>query len=489
MNLASILNNVNTIQVTGNAEKHDIELITSNSGNVVNNSLFVAVKGLKADGHLFIQDAVNKGAKAVVLQDDSSLPDEYFINFDVVKILVADSRKAFAEISNEFYGNPSKKLKLIGVTGSKGKTTTTYFIKNIIDNAGFKSGLIGTNNNLIGNKIYPTKLTTPESNIINDLMSKMVIEECKYCVMEVSSHSLDLKRVHGLDFDIAVFTNITSDHLDYHLNFENYLKAKKIFFDELKNSAFAVINKDDKNWNEITKDTNAVKAGYSLIDEAEIKIKNIKYDLNGTSFEIIYENKTYVIQTELIGIFNAYNAAAAFGACVKLGIDTASIIKGIKITSQVPGRFEVVGNGDKKVIVDYAHTADSLEKALQAVRHIVKNERPVYTVFGCGGDRDKTKRPIMGKIANELSDKIIVTSDNPRTEDPEIIIQDILKGVKGVKHIVEPDRETAIKRAVMNSEENAVILIAGKGHEDYQEINGVRNHFSDKEIAVKYLNQ
>jgi UDP-N-acetylmuramoyl-L-alanyl-D-glutamate--2,6-diaminopimelate ligase len=487
MNLAEILNNVATIQVSGNAETKEIELITSNSINVQNNTLFTAIKGFKADGHKFIQDAISKGAQAVVLENDSELPDEFFTNLNVVKILVADSRKALAEISNSFFGDPSKKIKLIGVTGTKGKTTTTYYIKNVLDSAGFKSGLIGTNKNIVGDKIYPTKLTTPESNTINELMNEMVRDDCKYCVMEVSSHSLDLKRVYGLDFDSAVFTNITSDHLDYHVNFKNYLSAKKILFDELKSDAEAIVNKDDKSWRELIKDSKADIAGYAFENDAELRIKNVEYDLSGTSFEIEYDDKNYSVSTKLIGIFNAYNATAAFAACVKLGIDTEKIIEGIKNTPQVPGRFEVFGAGDKKVIVDYSHTADSLEKALQAVHHIVKKERPIYTVFGCGGDRDKTKRPVMGKIADELSDKIVITSDNPRTENPLLIIEDILKGVSGNKHIVQPDREEAIKIAIQESEDNAVILIAGKGHEDYQEINGVRSHFSDKETAEKYL--
>ena len=489
MNLSILLNNVAVIQVTGNAELKEIQLITSNSAAVKENSLFIALKGIKTDGHQYIQEAINKGAQAIVLDNNSTLPDEYFTNLNVVKILVTDSRIALAEISNTFFGNPSKKLKLIGITGTKGKTTTSYFIRNILETAGKKSGLIGTNQNIVNKKIYSTKLTTPESNVINSLLNEMVNEECEYCVMEVSSHSLDLKRVYGLDFDAAVFTNITSDHLDYHSNFENYLSAKKILFDELKSDSVAVINKDDKSWSKLISNSSASILGFALTNDAEIKIKNIHYDLSGTSFEILFENKNYSIETKLIGLFNAYNATAAFGACVKLGVNPQSIIEGIKNTPQVPGRFEVIGSGDKKVIIDYAHTADSLEKALQAVHHIVKDERPIYTVFGCGGDRDKTKRPIMGSIADKLSDKLIITSDNPRTENPAAIINDILVGVKGNNYIVLEDREDAIKKAVLDSEDNAVILIAGKGHEDYQEINGIRNKFSDKEVAEKYLYQ
>ncbi len=487
MKLVELLDNVNAIQVTGNPEAKEIENITIDSRNVRDNSIFVAISGYKTDGHNYIQEAIRKGAKAIVLENDSALQDEVFTTEQVVKILVPNSRKSLAEISNQFYGEPSKKIKLIGITGTKGKTTTSYYIKNIFDKSRIKSGLIGTNKNLIGQKEIKAELTTPQSNKINELLTEMLVENCTHCVMEISSHALDLHRVDFLDFDVAVYTNITSDHLDYHKTFENYLKAKKIFFDMLKPEAKILYNLDDPNWNELIKDSKAELYSYGLNENSTFCIKNIDYDLNGTRFEIKFQNKVYPIKIGLVGSFNALNAAAAFSAVVTSGIEPFEAVSGIESTPQVPGRFEVIGKGSKKVIIDYSHTADSLRQALTAIKHIVHNDNPIHTVFGCGGDRDKTKRPLMGHIADEMSDKIYVTSDNPRTEDPYKIINDIKKGIKRKAYKVIENREEAIKTAIENSEENAVILIAGKGHETYQEIDGVRSHFSDKEIAEKYL--
>jgi UDP-N-acetylmuramoyl-L-alanyl-D-glutamate--2,6-diaminopimelate ligase len=290
-----------------------------------------------------------------------------------------------------------------------------------------------------------------------------------------------------LDFSAAIFSNITSDHLDFHLTFDEYLKAKKLLFDGLSSNSFAIINADDAAAHEIVKDCKAKIVTYGMTDNSDYKIGNIKYDLNGTNFTITSNGVEYNISTSLIGTFNAYNATSAFATAHSLGLRANKIIDGIKSSPQVPGRFEVIGNGNRKVIVDYSHTADSLEKALQAVREIVKDINQVVTVFGCGGDRDKTKRPIMGKVASDLSDKVFVTSDNPRTENPFEIIEDIKKGISKNNYAVEENREEAIKKAIQSSDDNAVILIAGKGHENYQEINGIRNHFSDQEIALKYL--
>ncbi|MEO8233170.1 MAG: UDP-N-acetylmuramoyl-L-alanyl-D-glutamate--2,6-diaminopimelate ligase, partial [Ignavibacteriota bacterium] len=383
--------------------------------------------------------------------------------------------------------DPTSKLKLIGITGTNGKTTTTFILKNILQSAGFKTGLVGTISNYIGDVKVDSKLTTPESNDLNSMFYDMIQAGCSHAIMEVSSHSLILNRVYGLDFSAAIFSNITSDHLDFHRSFEEYLKAKKILFDGLSSNSFAIFNSDDANSQEIVKDCRGKIVTYGVSDNSDYQIKNINYDLNGTDF-IINQNKVdYKIHTTLIGTFNAYNAASAFAAAHSLGIDANKITEGIKSAPQVPGRFEVMGTGKKKVIVDYSHTADSLEKALLAVREIVKNKNQIVTVFGCGGDRDKTKRPIMGKIASELSDKVIVTSDNPRTENPFEIIEDIKFSIDKNNYEVEENREEAIVKAIRTSNDDAVILIAGKGHENYQEINGIRNHFSDKEIALKYL--
>lgn len=487
MELTQLINSVSSIQITGNIQRKDVADIVYDSRKVQKNSVFVAVKGFNNDGHRFLQEAIAKGAIAVVVEDNEALPDDLITHSQIAKILVKDSRKALAELSKGFYKNPTSTLKLIGITGTNGKTTSAFILKNIFQSNGYKSGLIGTIANYIGTEKVDAKLTTPESNDLNKMFYEMIQSGCEYAVMEVSSHSLILNRVYGLDFKTAIFSNITSDHLDFHKSFDDYLKAKKILFDNLNNSSFAIINKDDKNSEQIVKDSKAEVFTYGISDGADYKIKNIIYDLTGTDFTITYKKTDYKIHTSLIGVFNAYNAASAFAAAHCLGFSTEKIVKGIESTPQVPGRFEVLGKGMKKIIVDYSHTADSLEKALQAIREIVKDKKQVVTVFGCGGDRDKTKRAVMGKIASELSDKVFVTSDNPRTENPLSIIDDIKKGISKNNFELEENREEAIKKAIQSSNDSAVVLIAGKGHENYQEINGVRNHFSDQEVALKYL--
>jgi UDP-N-acetylmuramoyl-L-alanyl-D-glutamate--2,6-diaminopimelate ligase len=487
MELTQLLNSLHVIQVTGEVQRKDVADIIYDSRKVPKNSVFVAIKGYKNDGHKFLQDAINKGAVAVVVEDDNSIPDDLITHTRIAKILVKDGRIALAELSKGFYKDPSSKLKLVGITGTNGKTTSTFILKNILQSGGHKTGLVGTIANYVGDVKVDSKLTTPESNDLNRFFYDMIETGCSHAIMEVSSHSLFLKRVYGLDFAVAIFSNITSDHLDFHQTFNEYLNAKKILFDGLGSNSFAIINSDDSNSNKMIKDCKAKIVTYGIADNSDYQIKNINYDLNGTDFTITNKNVDYKIHTALIGTFNAYNAASAFAAANYLGVDTNKIVDGIKSSPQVPGRFEVIGEGKKKVIVDYSHTADSLEKALQAVREIVKDKNQVFTVFGCGGDRDKTKRPVMGKVASDLSDKVFVTSDNPRTENPYEIIKDIIKGISKNNYEVEENREEAIKNAIQRSDDNAVILIAGKGHENYQEINGVRNHFSDQEIALKYL--
>lgn len=487
MELTQLLNSVHAIQVTGEVQRRDVADIVYDSRKVQKNSVFVAIKGYKTDGHKFLQDAINKGAVAVVVENDNSIPDYLITHSQIAKILVKDCRKALAELSKGFYKDPSGKLKLIGITGTNGKTTSSFILKNILLNAGYKTGLVGTIANYVGDVRVDSKLTTPESNDLNRFFYEMIESGCSHAVMEVSSHSLVLNRVYGLEFSAAIFSNITSDHLDFHNTFEEYLKSKKILFDGLSADSVAVVNSDDTNSKEIVKDSKAKIVTYGISSNSDYIIKDIHYDLNGTDFTITHNAVDYTIHTSLIGTFNAYNATSAFATAHSLGIESARIVDGIKTSPQVSGRFEVLGKGKKKVIVDYSHTADSLEKALQAVREIVKDKNQVVTVFGCGGDRDKTKRPVMGKIASELSDNIIITSDNPRTENPYEIIKDILKGIAKDNYEIEEGREIAIANAIRNSNENVVILIAGKGHENYQEINGVRNHFSDQEVALKYL--
>lgn len=489
MKLSQLLNNVKTIHVTGNAELIDIKDITIDSRTVKKDSLFVAIKGFKIDGHRFILDAINKGAAAIILEDNYAVPDQVFDKSGLVKILVKSSRKALSEISNEYYNHPSEKLKVIGITGTKGKTTTAFYLKSILEEMGDKCGLIGTIANYAGNKELKSRLTTPEANEINSMMQDMLSVNSKYCVMEVSSHSLSLDRVANIDYGSAIFTNIASDHLDFHKTFENYLAAKKILFDQLKPNATAIYNIDDSNSPTVISSTKAKTFSFGTNLNAYYKLKNIQYDFSGTKFDLFYKERKYSVETKLIGLFNAFNAVAALAAATSLGIDIEQAVEGIKNTPQVPGRFELIQMENKKVIIDYAHNASSLKEVLMSLQHVNKEGRTIHTVFGCGGDRDRTKRPIMGKIADELSDVIYVTSDNPRTEDPNKIIDDVIKGISRKDYHRIENREEAIKTAIEKSEDNAVILIAGKGHENYQEIKGVRSYFSDKEIAMKYLSE
>lgn len=489
MKLSELLNRVKAIQVIGNAELKEIDIITIDSRTAGKNSIFFAIEGFKADGHKFIHEVINQGAAAVVLQNSDSAPDQMFLHSGCVKVVVEDSRKSLSEFSNIFYGEPSKKLKLIGITGTKGKTTTAFYVKNIFQQAGFKTGLIGTIANYIGENEVKTSLTTPQANEINSLLAQMLNEGCTHCVMEVSSHSLRLNRVDHLNFGIGIFTNITSDHMDYHKTFDHYLESKKILFDMIPSNGKIIYNADDESSKAMIKNSSAQKFSYGTVKNSEFRIQDVEFSLDGTTFDLVYNGNNYHLTTNLVGHFNAFNASSAFAAAVVSGIDPQVAVKGISNAPQVPGRFEIVSKKDKKVIVDYSHTSDSLKQALTAVHHIVKNERPIYTVFGCGGDRDKTKRPVMGEIASSMSDRVYVTSDNPRTEDPYKIIDEVLKGIKRNNYRVIENREEAIRSAIFESEDNAVILLAGKGHENYQEINGVRKHFSDKETAEKFLEE
>ncbi len=486
MELTELINNLNVIQVAGDVQRKEISKLVYDSRLVSANSIFVAIKGYKTDGHNFIIDAINNGAEAIVLENDGIVPDEFFIHRNVTKILVKDSRIALAELSKGFYKNPSSKIQLIGITGTNGKTTTSWLIKYILDYSGLKAGLLGTIANYIGDFKLESNLTTPESSDLNYLLNQMVNNDCKFAAMEVSSHSLYLNRTYGLDFKFAVFTNLTIDHLDFHKTFENYLNAKKILFDRLGENAIAVINIDDENANQIIKDCKAHIITFGQNHSADYVISDINFDLNGTNFLLKYKDQTFQIQLPLIGEFNAYNASAAFIVSHRIGLSFEQILGGLKNSRQVPGRFEVIGSENKKVIVDYSHTPDSLEKAILSLRKLSKQNK-IITVFGCGGDRDKTKRPLMGKIATELSDKVFITSDNPRTEDAMSIINDIVKGISKQNYSIIENREEAIKTAIQSADDFSAILIAGKGHENYQDINGIKHPFSDSEVARKYL--
>lgn len=487
MRLHQLISSLRTIQVTGKVANTEITSIEFNSENVIKNSVFVAIKGFRHDGHNFILDAIDKGAIAIILENNEIIPDVIFDHSGVAKILVSDSRESLAVISDLFFDQPSGKMDLVGITGTNGKTTTAFFLKNILDEAGNKTGLIGTISNYIGDKKLDSKLTTPESVDLNRMLSEMYLAGCSNVVMEVSSHSLVLRRVHSVKFKTGIFTNITPEHLDFHFTFENYLNAKKILFDSLPQDSFALYNTDDIHSPDIIKDCKAKKSGFGTSPGSDFRMQNIVYDLDGTSVDVIYNKTMFKLSTRLVGEFNAYNACAAFAAAVLLGIDADVAIKGIENTPQVPGRFEIFGNGKRKIIIDYSHTPDSLEKALLVIKKLSGERKKIITVLGCGGNRDTLKRPLMGKIAANLSDEVIITSDNPRDEEPFSIIEQIKAGIDKNNYRIIENREEAIHNAIENGGSDYVLLIAGKGHEDYQEIKGIRAHFSDKEVARKYF--
>jgi UDP-N-acetylmuramoyl-L-alanyl-D-glutamate--2,6-diaminopimelate ligase len=483
MELTKLINSVHAIQVSGEVERKDINGIFYDSRKVKSGSLFVALSGYRTDGHRFVMDAMNNGASAVILDNDSVVPDDFFIHRNVTKILVKDARIALAEVSKAFHKNAADSLKLVGITGTKGKTTTAWLVKHIFESAGMKSGLLGTIANYIGQRKLSASLTTPESCELHELFAEMIHEGCSHAVMEVSSHALALHRVHGLHFAEAIYTNLSLDHLDFHETFENYLDAKKILFTSLSGDAVAIINIDDERSDAIIAASNVKKLTYGQSRQADLRIADITLGLDKTIFVLHFAGKEYRVESKMFGVFNTYNIAAAFAAAYCNGIAPEEIIKAIATAPQVPGRFEVISSGKKQVIIDYAHTPDSLQKTLENIRIIVKHDRPVVTVFGCGGNRDTTKRPIMGAIATELSDSVFVTSDNPRREDPDAIIEDIVKGITKENFVVVADREEAIRKAIKNTPDDAVILVAGKGHEDYQIIGDTKYPFSDATIA------
>lgn len=451
-------------------------------------NLFVAIKGFQSDGHQYIKAAIEKGAIAVIVED------EEYCSLDYPWILVEDARVALAEISAAFYHNPSEKLKLVGVTGTNGKTTTTNLIAQILESQGHKVGVIGTLGARIGDEFIAGSRTTPEALELQQLFAQMLEKGAEYAVMEVSSHALDLHRVDKCAFDIAVFTNLTQDHLDYHHSMEEYCKAKtKLFMmmDKSKQKGIAktaVINIDDEWAKHFLVSSGGAVATYGIEKEAVWKAENIAVKPDG----VCYTVDGLEVDLPLCGKFNIYNSLAAMAAANALGVAVEDCISALNSSHGVDGRFQRVNaETDFSVIIDYAHTPDGLENVISTAREIAHGR--VITVFGCGGDRDRTKRPIMGQISAKLSDYCIVTSDNPRSEDPQMIIEDILPGVKKYmapnRYKVLVDRREAICEAVKMAQAGDIVLIAGKGHEDYQEINGVKHHFNDYEEAMTAINE
>lgn len=479
MRLEDLIKGIDGIIISGDMET-EITSVDFDSRKVTPGSLFVAVRGYEADGNTYVADAVKKGAVVIVT-------DEPGLKTSAIKIVAPDARKALAVISDRFHGSPQNSLIMTGVTGTNGKTTTSYMVKSIFDASGLDCGLIGTIKHIIGSKTVESINTTPESYDIHSLLARMVTAGQNACIMEVSSHALALSRVYGIRFRAVAFTNITRDHLDFHEDFNNYLNAKMSLFSSLSGDSTAVINLDDPNAGYFI---NASRGGrvlsYGFGEKNDIHPVSYELRADGTSMTLQTPSGTMNINLQIPGKFNISNAMAAAGIAVSCGLPNDSIVKGLESLKSVKGRYEIINEGQNfTVIIDYAHTPDALERILTSAREITKGR--LISVFGCGGDRDRGKRPIMGEISTKNADLSIITSDNPRTENPDVIIEDILKGVSGDNYKVVADREKGIIEALGNARANDTVVIAGKGHEDYQIIGKTKHHFDDAEIVRNFL--
>lgn len=476
MIVTELVNRIPVVEIHGDNNREVAELVID-SRKVTANSLYIAMRGTVVDGHSFIASAIEKGATAIVCEELPKVLDE-----NITYILVKDSSKALGHLASNFFGNPSHKLKLIGVTGTNGKTSVSTLLFDVFRNLGYDAALLSTVEIRIGEEVIPATHTTPDVITINRILAEAVEKGYEYAFMEVSSHGIAQNRIEGLHFKVAGFTNLTHDHLDYHKTFEEYLKTKKRFFDGLEDTAIAITNIDDKNGNVMLQNTKAKKKTYALKTMADYHGKLLEVDFNGMLLN--FNGKEF--WTTLTGKFNVYNLLLVFGIAEELGFEQDEILQAISKLKRVSGRFETFkSDGGIFFIVDYAHTPDALENILDSINDIrTKNER-LITVFGCGGDRDHSKRPEMGNIATKKSTLAIITSDNPRTEDPSQIIKEIEAGVEPQnfsKYTSIPDRKEAIKMAIKFAEPKDIVLVAGKGHENYQEINGVKHHFDDKEV-------
>lgn len=476
MKLENILKVVNVLNLKGNADL-EIEGIHMDSRMVKKGFMFVAVKGTQADGHNYISKAIENGATAVVCEQLPEKLDEH-----VTYIQLHDTEEAVGKLATTFYGDPTSKLDLIGVTGTNGKTTIATLLYNMFRAFGYKAGLISTVCNYIDGEAIPTEHTTPDSITLNQLLGRMADEGCKYAFMEVSSHSVVQKRISGLTFAGGIFTNITRDHLDYHKTFENYLKAKKAFFDGLPKQAFALTNADDKNGLVMTQNTKARVSTYSLHSLCDFKGKVLEDSFDGMLLDI--NNRE--VNVQFIGRFNASNLLAVYGAACLLGKKPEEVLLKLSMLRPVCGRFDAKRSPKGyTAIVDYAHTPDALVNVLETIHEVLRGRGHVITVVGAGGNRDKGKRPLMAQESVKRSDKVIITSDNPRFEEPQDIINDMLSGLnkEDMKKVISiVDRKEAIRTACMLAQPQDVILIAGKGHETYQDVKGVKSHFDDKEV-------
>jgi UDP-N-acetylmuramoyl-L-alanyl-D-glutamate--2,6-diaminopimelate ligase len=483
MQLQDLLHGVAIKSLTGKPNQ-EVTALAFDSRQVKANTLFFAIKGTVVDGHEYIAQTITAGATVLICE---TLPSE--IVSTVTYVEVENSSIALGIVASNFYGNPSTKLKLIGITGTNGKTTIATLLFQLFRGLGYSVGLISTVQNHINEDIIPATHTTPNPIALNSLLQDMVNADCEYCFMEVSSHAVVQHRIAGLTFGGGVFSNITHDHLDFHQTFDNYLKAKKEFFDHLPKSSFALTNVDDKNGKVMLQNTKATKKTYALKQMADFKAKIIDNKFSGLNLNI----DDIDVYFKMVGSFNAYNLLAAYGTAILLEQDKLEVLTILSTLAGAEGRFDYTVSKQGIIgIVDYAHTPDAVQNVLSTVANIRKGTEQVITVIGCGGDRDKTKRPIMAQVACDWSDKVILTSDNPRTEDPQLIITEMEKGVSPTnqrKTLSILDRKEAIKTACHIAKPGDIILVAGKGHEKYQEINGVRHHFDDKEVLTEQLNQ
>ena len=478
MLLSDILYKVNIRSVAGNTniEINDVQL---DSRKIKPGAVFVAVKGAAEDGHQFIEKAIESGAIAIVGEETPGEKKE-----GVVYVQAENSAAAAAYMAHNFFGKPSEKMKLVGVTGTNGKTTIATLLYKLFTVLGYKCGLLSTVENHIGDKIVPATHTTPDAILLNALLKQMADKDCTHVFMESSSHAIQQHRITGLQFAGGIFSNITHDHLDYHKTFDEYIRVKKSFFDSLPSSAFAISNADDKRGAVMLQNTNAKKYFYSLKTVADFKGKILDNSFSGLMMMV----NDVEVHFRLIGEFNAYNILAVYATAICLGEERQEVLRCLSLLTGAEGRFDYMVSPKEKVIaiVDYAHTPDALLNVLATIKKLKKGFEQVITVVGCGGDRDKTKRPVMAEVACEHSDKAIFTSDNPRNEDPGQIIRDMETGLSAAaqrKYISIVDRREAIKTAISLAKPEDIILIAGKGHEKYQEIKGVKNHFDDKEVV------
>jgi UDP-N-acetylmuramoyl-L-alanyl-D-glutamate--2,6-diaminopimelate ligase len=481
MKLEEILNGIHVAEIKGNITK-EISGLEIDSRKIESGHMFVAVRGTQTDGHAYIGKAIEKGASVIVCE---TFPDN--IDSDVTYIKVNDTEEVVGKLATAFYGHPTSKLKLIGVTGTNGKTTIATLLYNMFRLFGYKVGLISTVCNYIDDEAIPTEHTTPDPITLNKLLGRMADEGCKYVFMEVSSHSVVQKRIGGLQYSGGIFTNLTRDHLDYHKSFDNYLKAKKTFFDNLPKSAFALTNIDDKNGLIMTQNTKAKVYTYSLRSISDFKGKVLEDGFEGMLMDI----NQIEVNVQFVGRFNASNLLAVYGSACILGKKPEEVLIKLSMLRPVSGRFETLrSNRGYSAIVDYAHTPDALANVLKTINDVLDGRGQTISVIGAGGNRDKGKRPIMAQEAVKQSNKVIITSDNPRFEEPQDIINDMMAGLSQEdkrKVVCITDRKEAIRTACMLAQPNDVVLVAGKGHENYQDIKGVKHHFDDKEVIREYF--